>query len=130
MIFFVTQWTPYNKTEEWFKTFQEVSGKFPSYVKKWQTFACPDEDRGIKGYNIIMVEKGNADEKASAYERAVWLFSIKDFEGDIYQLYEQNVKIAGVEPVHPDFSSYMSSGWVDHKSPFDFDAGTVDSRQV
>lgn len=58
----ITQWTPYNKTEEWFKTFQEVRGKFPSYIKKWQTFALPDEDRGIKGYNLIIVEKGNADE--------------------------------------------------------------------
>ena len=62
MIFLVTQWTPYNKTEEWFKIFQEVRGKLPSYIKKWQTIALPDEDRGIKGYNLIMVEKGNADE--------------------------------------------------------------------
>ena len=49
MIFVVTQWTPYNKVDEWFKIFQEVKGKFPSYIKKWQTFALP-------------VEKGNADE--------------------------------------------------------------------
>jgi hypothetical protein len=62
MIFMVTQWTPYSKTEEWFKVFQQVRGKLPSYVKKWQMFACPDEDRGIKGYNLIIVEKGNADE--------------------------------------------------------------------
>jgi len=46
MIFIVTQWTPYNKTEEWFKIFQEVKGKLPSYIKKWQTFALPDEARG------------------------------------------------------------------------------------
>lgn len=62
MIFIVTQWTAYNKTEEWFKVFQEVKGKLPPYIKKWQTFATPDEYRGIKGYNLIMVEKGNADE--------------------------------------------------------------------
>ncbi|UCC21215.1 MAG: hypothetical protein JSV62_08045 [Promethearchaeota archaeon] len=58
----VTQWTPYNKTDEWFKVFQEVRGKFPSYIKKWQTFAVVDEERGIKGYNIIMVEKGKGDD--------------------------------------------------------------------
>jgi len=62
MIFIVTQWTPYNKVDEWFEIFNKVKGKFPPYIKKWQTFALPDEDRGIKGYNIIMVEKGNADE--------------------------------------------------------------------
>lgn len=62
MIFMVTQWTPYNKVDEWFKIFQEVRGKIPSVIKKWQTFALPDENRGIKGYNIITVERGNADE--------------------------------------------------------------------
>ena len=62
MIFIVTQWTPYSKTNEWFNTFKEVQGKIPPIIKKWQTFAVVDEDRGIKGYNLIMVEKGNADE--------------------------------------------------------------------
>ena len=62
MIFMVTQWTPYNKTNEWFNAFKEVQGKLPSFIKKWQIFAVPDEDRGFKGYNLIMVEKGNADE--------------------------------------------------------------------
>ncbi len=64
MIFITTQWIPYNKTDEWFKAFQEVQGKFPPYIKKWQTFAAPDKNRGIKGYNIIFVEKGKADEAA------------------------------------------------------------------
>ena len=62
MIFMVTQWIPYNKTNEWFDVFKGVQGKFPSSVKKWQTFAVTDEDRGIKGYNLIMTEKGNVDE--------------------------------------------------------------------
>lgn len=62
MIFIVTQWIPYHKTEEWFEAFKKVAGKLPSFIKKWQTFATPDVARGIKGYNVIMVEKGNADE--------------------------------------------------------------------
>jgi len=62
MIFMVTQWTPYNKTNEWLDIFRKVQGKIPSFIKKWQTFAAPDEEKGIKGYNLIMVEKGNADE--------------------------------------------------------------------
>ena len=71
MIFILTQWTPYSKVDEWFKIFQEVKGKFPPFIKKWQTFALADEDRGIKGYNIIMVEKGNADEGAIEIMKAV-----------------------------------------------------------
>jgi len=62
MIFMVSQWTPYNKTDEWFEIFKKVVGKLPSYIKRWDTFATPDGDHGIKGYNVIMVEKGNADE--------------------------------------------------------------------
>ena len=58
----VTQWIPYNKTDEWFKAFQGVRGTLPSVIKKWQTFTVVDENRGIKGYNLIFVEKGNADE--------------------------------------------------------------------
>ena len=62
MIFMVTQWIPYNKTDEWLNTFKEAQGKLPPLIKKWQTFAVVDEDRGIKGYNLIMTEKGSVDE--------------------------------------------------------------------
>ena len=57
MIFMTTQWIPYNKTNEWFNVFKEVQGKLPSFIKKWQTFAVVDDDQGIKGYNLIMVDK-------------------------------------------------------------------------
>ena len=50
---------------------QDVLGKFPSYIKKWQTFALPDEDRGFKGLNIVMVEKGNADEGLIAISKVI-----------------------------------------------------------
>jgi len=62
MIFMYTQWIPYNKTNEWVEIFQKVQGKLPASIKKWQTFSTSDEDRGVKGYNLIMTEKGNADE--------------------------------------------------------------------
>lgn len=71
MIFIVTQWTPYNKTNEWFEIFNKVRGSFPNYIKKWQMFATPDENRGIKGYNLIMVEKGNADEALVEISKAI-----------------------------------------------------------
>ena len=98
MIFVVTQWTPYNKTEEWFKIFQEVKGKFPSYIKKWQTFALPDEDRGIKGYNFIIVEKGNADEALIAIGKLIAPFwKIEGFAMKIETVYSMRdaVKVLG-----------------------------------
>lgn len=55
---------------------------------------------------------------AAAYQRAIWLSAIKDYGDDVAQLYRQCIDIMGGEPEHPDFSSYMSGGWVDHKSPF------------
>lgn len=54
---------------------------------------------------------------ATAYMRAIWLQSIKE-AGDVeLEKYNRNIQIAGAEPDHPDFSSYMSVGWKGHKSP-------------
>ena len=62
MIYMYTQWTPYNKTDEWIEAFRKVQGKLPAFIKKWQTFSTSDEERGLKGYNIIMTDKENVDE--------------------------------------------------------------------
>jgi len=32
-------------------------------------------------------------------------------------LYQECISVVGGEPEHPDFSSYMTSGQVDHESP-------------
>ncbi|MDO8438100.1 MAG: hypothetical protein Q7S69_08110 [Nitrosomonadaceae bacterium] len=68
----------------------------------------------------LVVQDDNAQQRegATAYQRAIWLSAIKDYGDDEGQLYRECIKIIGGEPEHPDFSSYMSSGWVDHKSPF------------
>lgn len=88
MIFMVTQWTPYNKTDEWFETFQKVRGKLPSFIKKWQTFAAVDEDRGIKGYSIVMVEKGKGDDAMIAIaDLLVPFWKIEGFSMKIEPLY-------------------------------------------
>jgi len=62
-------------------------------------------------------DEGNIENGPTAYSRARWLASIKDSDEQSSQLYEKYTDITGVEPDHPDFSSYMTSGWVDHKSP-------------
>jgi hypothetical protein len=63
-------------------------------------------------------ETEQLSEGRTAYQRAIWLSAIKDYGNDIALLYQQDVDIIGGEPEHPDLSSYMSSGWVDHKSPY------------
>ena len=70
---------------------------------------------------IVGLVKTNDDnlqnEGASAYERAVWLKAINEYGDDESELYQECINIIGGEPEHPDFSSYMTVGWVDHKSP-------------
>ncbi|HUX29518.1 MAG TPA: hypothetical protein VMV78_02690 [Thiobacillus sp.] len=62
-------------------------------------------------------EDEKVNEGATAYRRATWLSAIKDFGEDVAQFYQQCVDTAGTVPDNPDFSSYMTAGWVDHKSP-------------
>lgn len=62
-------------------------------------------------------DSGQASEAGTAYRRSIWLSSIKDYDEDVAALYRQCVDTIGGEPGHPDFSSYISSGYVDHKSP-------------
>ena len=72
MIFMGTQWIPYNKTEEFKKIFLSVNEKpLPGFIKKWQTFSCHDGESGMKGYNLIMVEKGKADEAVIEIARII-----------------------------------------------------------
>ena len=65
----------------------------------------------------IYDDEGNIEEGPTAYKRAIWLSAVKDCDEQTSQLYKKYTNIIGVEPEHPDFSSYMTSGWVDHKSP-------------
>jgi hypothetical protein len=56
-------------------------------------------------------------ERSTAYQRAIWLSAIKNYTDKTVQLYKKYTDITVKEPEHPDFSSYMTVGWVDHKSP-------------
>jgi hypothetical protein len=64
-----------------------------------------------------MEESGQISEGATAYKRATWFSAIKDFDDEVALYYRQNVEKAGAEPKNPDFSSYMTVGSVDYKSP-------------
>jgi hypothetical protein len=62
-------------------------------------------------------EQGELLEAATAYDHAGWFAAIKDFGPKESALYREAVKAAQSEPEHPDFSSFMSVGWVEPESP-------------
>lgn len=66
-------------------------------------------------------DDGGLDTRATAYAQAVWLSAIENHDGVLRERYNELVGIAGVEPDHPEFSSYWSSGPVVHESPMPAD---------
>lgn len=89
-------------------------------LKNYYKEFTPDQKQRVLEiiYSLVeMDENDQVNQGHSAYTRAIWLSAIKDYGEDVAQLYHQCVEVAGAEPNHPDFSSYMSSGLVDHKSP-------------
>ncbi|MFW9896586.1 MAG: hypothetical protein ACFFD7_12340 [Candidatus Thorarchaeota archaeon] len=79
MIIMVTQWYPLkqgNLVAE--KFLQALKNPLPSYIKKWQTFSVVEDDKN-KVYNLIMVEKGKADD--AQIEIGKILNSFSDVDG-------------------------------------------------
>ena len=72
----------------------------------------------IDGLAVDSDAEGKLKEKQVAHKKLTWLYAIKG-QGDEYAdiLYEKNLRMTGSEPEHPDFSSYMESGWVGDKTP-------------
>lgn len=70
----------------------------------------------IEGLEVV--DEGEVvNESATAYKRTIWLSAIKDYSDKATELYKKYTNTSKAEPEHPDFSSYMTSGWVEHKSP-------------
>lgn len=85
-------------------------------------------DKGQKDRVIELIkerkrfdEDGVLREGATAYEQATWLAAIKDFGEQEKSLYREAVTATKTEPDHPDFSSYISSGWGGQQSPYSID---------
>ena len=55
-------------------------------------------------------EDGNISVEATARERVSWLKAIKDYGEDEDKVYQSEIKAAGKEPEHPDFSIYTETG--------------------
>ena len=62
-------------------------------------------------------DDGKLRDGTTAYNKATWLAAIQEYGEKEKKLYDENVKIAKTEPDHPDFSSYLSTGWGVHESP-------------
>lgn len=70
----------------------------------------------IQGLEVIG-DDNIINDKATAYKRAIWLSAIKHYDDNVANIYKTYIAKTGTEPDHPDFSSYMTVGRVDHKSP-------------
>lgn len=76
----------------------------------------------IDSLTIKSSEEKNIKERQIAYKKLIWLTAIKEqgvAEAD--DLYKQNFNIVKRAPEHPDFSSYMESGWIEDLSPYSSD---------
>lgn len=59
----LTSWYPFSKFKEVGKKILNL-GKMPDFIKKWEVIQTPDGSKGLKAYNLIMVEKDKDDEAA------------------------------------------------------------------
>lgn len=62
-------------------------------------------------------KSGIIQEKPTAYKQSNWFAAIKDENETTKAKYQACIEITGVEPEHPDFSSYMSVGVAVDASP-------------
>jgi hypothetical protein len=65
-------------------------------------------------------ENEDTKRKQAAYKKLIWLKAVQNQGHDVAdKLYSKYFNIIGRDPDHPDFSSYMESGWVGEISPYD-----------
>lgn len=69
----------------------------------------------------VVEDDGSVREKATAYRQACWLQAFKHKSDTALELYNSKIEFAGSEPDHPDFSSYITSGWTGNTSPIPID---------
>jgi hypothetical protein len=72
--------------------------------------------------NLTVIDDGeDLSEKRDAYLKTTWLSAIYDKDIRANSLYNKYINVTKTIPEHPDFSSYTSIGWVDHKSPIELE---------
>jgi|APSaa5957512622_1039677.scaffolds.fasta_scaffold08790_3 hypothetical protein len=72
--------------------------------------------------NLKVSDEGeDHSEERGAYQKSIWLSAIYDKDDRAKSLYDACLAITKTVPEHPDFSSYISTGWVGHKSPIELE---------
>lgn len=86
----------------------------------YNQFDQEDKDRVIELVTDIKRydENNQLCEETTAYQQAEFLAAIKDFGEREKNLYDATVSLAKVEPDHPDFTIYITSGSFEPKSPY------------
>jgi hypothetical protein len=93
----------------------------------FQFLAAKTQNALLENINKIEADYANtAEEKKvfSAWAKMRWIQAIKDVpDVRVSKIRSEIVAVIGDKEIdHPDFSSYMSSGWVGPNSPWDIDA--------
>ena len=61
----VTAWYPYQSANDVIKAMSNAP-KVPDFIKKWHTFATTDAEKGVKVYNLIMLDENVSDDAVIA----------------------------------------------------------------
>ena len=85
MIFMLTVWHPPGKAKEVLNKFQKVTEKgIPKSIRKWQIYTVADGLDGVKAYELIFTEKGQADEALVEIHKMLLPFA--EVEGYRYKI--------------------------------------------
>ena len=61
----LTAWYPYQSANDMIKAMSNAP-KIPDFIKKWQIFGTADAEKGLKVYNLILVNDKVSDEAVIA----------------------------------------------------------------
>lgn len=102
-----------NYRHELFHLLKNNFGKFVDEDKK-NVLTTIDSLTVDSGENKVLARK------QEAYNKLLWLKAVQNQGDDVAdKLYSKYSSMVGKEPDHPDFASYMESGWVGEISPYD-----------
>ena len=90
-----------------------LSKNFSNLSKKQQQSIIA----AIESLTVISEDTGAVQDKPTAYKQSNWFAAIKGLSEITQAKYQACIDITGVEPDHPDFSSYMSGGVAVDVSP-------------
>lgn len=89
---------------------------------KFEIMSDNEKDEILKLIDSIALEEtkdAEDDKRYQAYSKLRWLSAFKDTKyKKAKDLYEQNIKVTGGRaPDHPQYSTYISTGWATNESP-------------